>query len=50
MHLQSEKGLLKAGAYNQHVPFGVVESFHRGRAGKVELLQNLGSATLARRD
>ena len=33
-HIQSEKRLLQAGAYNEHVPLGVVESFHVGAIGK----------------
>lgn len=32
--IQGEQGLLQAGAYNQDIPGGVVESFHRGCASK----------------
>ena len=46
-HIQSEKRLLQAGPYDEHIPFGVVESFHVEATGKVAASEGLVSATLA---
>lgn len=46
--IQSEQRLLQTGAYDQHVPFGVVESFHDRATEKEEASEGLVSAALAR--